>query len=133
LQPSAFARPAFPVTIRLDGMLADGKPIASASDIRVPAGRHRLTFLYAGVNVSNPEGVRYRYRLDNVDSAWSEPTVSREIDYTNVPPGRFEVMARIVEGRWNGQETTMTFDVEPAYWQTRRFKVMSLAALVLLA
>src|SRR5438270_1336595 len=100
-------------------MLADGKPIASASDIRVPAGRHRLTFLYAGVNVSNPEGVRYRCRLDNVDSAWSEPTVSREVDYTNVPPRRFEVMARNVEGRWSGQETTMTFDVEPAYWQTR--------------
>jgi hypothetical protein len=96
------------VTIRLDGMLADGKLIASGGDIRVPAGRHRLTFRYAGVNVSNPGGVRYRYRLDNVDSAWSEPTALREVDYTNVPPGRFrfEVMARNADGRWSGQETT---------------------------
>jgi signal transduction histidine kinase/streptogramin lyase len=135
LQPSAFARPAFPVTIRLEGMLADGKLIASGGDIRVPAGRHRLTFRYAGVNVSNPEGVRYRYRLDNVDSAWSEPTALREVDYTNVPPGRFrfKVMARNAGRRWSGQETTMTFDVEPAYWQTRWFQVVSLAALVLLA
>ena len=135
LQPSAFARPAFPVTIRLDGMLADGKLIAPGGDIRVPAGRHRLTFRYAGVNVSNPEVVRYRYRLDNVDSAWSEPTALREVDYTNVPPGRFrfEVMARNADGHWSGQETTMTFNVEPAYWQTRWFQVVSLAALVLLA
>ncbi len=135
LQPSAFAMPAFPVTIRLDGMLADGKLIAPGGDIHVPARQRRLTFRYAGVSVSNQEGVRYRYRLDDVDSAWSEPTRSREVDYTNVPPGRFrfEVMARNADGRWSGQEATMTFDVEPAYWQTRWFQVASLAALVLLA
>jgi signal transduction histidine kinase/ligand-binding sensor domain-containing protein len=135
LQPSAFARPAFPVTIRLDGMLVDGKLIAPGGHIRVPPGRRRLTFRYAGVSVSNQEGVRYRYRLENVDSAWSEPTASREVDYTNVSPGRFrfEVMGRNADGRWSGEETTMTFDVEPAYWQTRWFQVVSLAALALLA
>lgn len=135
LQPSAFLRPAFPVTIRIDGMLVDGRLIAPRADIHVPASRRRLTFRYAGVNVSTPESLRYRYRLDNVDSAWSEPTTSRDIDYTNVPPGwfRFEVMARDPDGRWSEPETTMAFDVEPAYWQTSWFRVASVAALLLLA
>jgi signal transduction histidine kinase/ligand-binding sensor domain-containing protein len=134
LEPSAFAGPEFPVTTRLDGMLVDGRLIAPGGEIRVPAGRHRLAFRYAGVNASNPEGVRYRYQLDNVDSAWSEPTVLREVDYTNIPPGRFRfhVMARNPDGVWSGQETTMSFEVEPAYWQTAWFRVASLAALLLL-
>ncbi|MBV9340689.1 MAG: hypothetical protein JO159_07335, partial [Acidobacteria bacterium] len=135
LDPSAFARPALPVTIRVDGMLIDGKSVTAGDHIRVPSGRRRLSFRYVGVNVSNPETVRYRYRLDHVDSDWSEPTALRDVEYINIPPGRyrFDVMARDPEGRWSGQKASMNFDVEPAYWQTRWFQITSVAALVLLA
>lgn len=134
LQPSAFTRPTFGVTTRLDGVVVDGRVIAAADDLRIPAGRHRFTFRYAGVNVSNPGGVRFRYRLDNVDSGWSEPTALREIDYTNLPPGRFRfrVVARNPDGIWSHQESTMTFEIAPAYWQTRWFQVCCVAALLLI-
>jgi ligand-binding sensor domain-containing protein/signal transduction histidine kinase len=134
LEPSAFARPAFPVTIRLDGMVVDGRAVPADTLVHIPAGRHRVTFRYAGVNVSGPEGLRYRYRLDNVDQAWSEPTAVREIDYTNIPPGQFQfhVMARNPDGVWSGQDTTIAFEVEPAYWQSRWFRVGSVLALLLL-
>jgi hypothetical protein len=134
LQPSTFVKPAFPATTRSDGMLVDGKMIAPRAYVRVPAGRYRLTFRYAGVNVSTPETLRYRYRLGDVDSGWTEPTTSREIDDTNAAPGRFrfEAMARDAEGRWSGGQTTMTFEVAPAYWQTPPFQVASVAALGLL-
>jgi signal transduction histidine kinase/ligand-binding sensor domain-containing protein len=133
LQPSAFTRPAFPVATRLDGILVDGRLIEPGDHVRVPPRRHRFTFRYAGVNISDPENVRYRYRLENVDSAWSEPTAAREVDYTNVPPGQFQfdVIASNADGRWSGQEATLPFKVLPAYWQTRWFQVVSLAALVL--
>jgi signal transduction histidine kinase/ligand-binding sensor domain-containing protein len=134
LEPSAFAAPSFPVTTRMDGILVDGRLTTFASQIRIPPGRHRLTFRYGGVNVSNPDGVRYRYRLDNVDSEWSEPTALREIDYTNIPPGRFQfhVTARNPDGIWSGNETTMTFEVEAAYWQSRWFLGSCIAAFVVL-
>jgi signal transduction histidine kinase/ligand-binding sensor domain-containing protein len=134
LQPSVFTRPTFPVTTRLDGVLVDGRLIPSEDDLRIPPGGHRFTFRYAGVNASNPEGVSYRYHLDNVDSGWSEPTALREIDYTNIPPGRFQfhVIARNPDGIWSQQESTMKFEVEPEYWQTRWFQIGCVAALVLL-
>jgi PAS domain S-box-containing protein len=130
LQPSAFDGPAFPVTIRMDGLLVDGKLIAAASHIRIPAGQHRLTFRYVGVNVSNPEAVRYRYRLDGADSAWSEPTALREIDYTNIPPGpfRFQVTARNKSGVWNEAGTFLDFSIAPAYYQTNWFRALCVAA-----
>jgi signal transduction histidine kinase len=88
-----------------------------------------------GVNVSNPEGVRYRYRLDGVDSGWSEPTALREIDYTNVPPGqfRFQVIASNPDGVWSDKEGGLTLEVEPAYFQTRWFQVAIVALVGLLA
>ena len=134
LQPSAFDGPNFRVTIRLDGALVDGRLIAPASHIRIPPGRHRLTFRYVGVNVSNPEAVRYRYRLDGVDSAWSEPTTLREIDYTNLPPGsfRFQVTARNNSGVWNEAGTFLEFSIAPAYYQTNWFRALCAAAFVAL-
>lgn len=130
LEPSAFARPAFPVTIRVDGMLVDGRAVPADTLVHIPAGRHRVTFRYAGVNVSDAAGVRYRYRLDNVDQAWSEPTALREIDYTNIPPGQFQfhMMARNPDGVWSSQDTMIGFEVEPAYWQTTWFRVFCVAA-----
>lgn len=134
LQPTAFAIPAFPVTIRLDEMLVDGRPLEARGPVRVPPGRHRLTLRYAGVCVSDPGGLRFRYRLEGVDSAWSEPTSSREIDYTNITPGRlkFHVIARNSDGVWSREQSTMSFEVEPAYWQTRWFQVGCVGAVILL-
>jgi ligand-binding sensor domain-containing protein len=133
LQPGAFATPAFPVTIRFDEMLVDGRPLEPRGEMRVPSGRHRLTLRYAGVCVSNPAGLRYRYRLEGVDSAWSEPTSLREIDYTNIAPGRlhFLVIARNSDGIWSSEKSAMSFEVQPAYWQTRWFQLSALGVLVL--
>ena len=135
LPASAFADPAFPVTIRIEGMLVDGKYVATGDHIRIPSGRHRLTFQYAGINVSNPEGVRYRYRLADVDSPWSEPTPLREVDFTNIAPGRveFQVAARNPDGMWNSYVAAIAFEVEPSILQTRWFQAASVGILALLA
>ena len=135
LPASAFAEPAFPVTMRIEGMLVDGKHIATGDHIRISSGPHRLTFQYAGINVSNPEGVRYRYRLADVDSSWSDPTPLREVDFTNIAPGRFEfqVAASNSDGVWNPNGSAIAFEVEPSILQTRWFQAASVGILALLA
>jgi hypothetical protein len=44
LPASAFADPAFPVTTRIEGMLVDGKYVATVDHMSISSGRHRLTF-----------------------------------------------------------------------------------------
>ena len=135
LPASAFADPAFPVTMRIEGMLVDGKHVATGDHIRISSGRHRLTFQYAGINVSSPEGVRYHYRLADLDSSWSEPTPLREVDFTNIAPGRYEfqVAASNADGVWSSNGAAIAFEVEPSILQTRWFQVASVGILALLA
>ena len=132
LEPAAFSTPSFPVLVRPDGLFVDGKALPADGPAKIPAGRHRITFRYAGVGATNPDNVRYKYRLDSVDTGWSEPTALREIDYTDVPPGRFQfhVIAQNPDGIWSGQETAMAFEVESAYWQTPWFRVGAVLALL---
>jgi signal transduction histidine kinase len=79
--------------------------------------------------------VRYHYRLAEVDAPWSEPTPLREVDFTNVAPGRFEfqVAARNPDGVWNSHGSALAFEVEPSILQTRWFQAVSVGILALLA
>jgi ligand-binding sensor domain-containing protein/serine phosphatase RsbU (regulator of sigma subunit) len=49
--------------------------------IMVPYDRHLVKIDYVGISHSNPDQVRYRTRLGNYDTDWSEPGSSRQITY----------------------------------------------------
>jgi len=135
LGPLAFAGPELPITIRIDGVLVDGKLAPTADQVRIPSGRHRLTFQYAGVSVSNPEGVKYHYRLNDVDSGWSDATSLREIDFTDLLPGRyqFQVAASNPDGVWSPHEASIAFDVEPSILQRRWVQLAIVGVIALFA
>jgi len=137
LPQSALIGPAFPVMTRIDGILVDGKSVATADQVRIPSGRHRLTFQYSGVSVSNREGIKYHYRLNDVDAGWSEPTKLREIDFTNLSPGpyQFQVAASNPDGVWSPEEAAIAFEVEPSMLQTRwvQLAIVGFSAMVALA
>ncbi len=62
-----------PVLVKVEGVSADGVPSNLDEPIRIASVRQRTTFSYAGLSLSVPERVRYRYRLDGFDRDWSEP------------------------------------------------------------
>lgn len=70
-----------------------------------------------------PARVKYRYRLDGFDRAWSAPTGTSEAGYSNLRPGpyRFRVMASGADGLWNGLEAAIPLEIEPMFWQTWLF------------
>ncbi len=117
-----------PTLVQIETISADGNAIDTKGDIRVPSARKRISFNYAGLSLSNPGRVRYRYRLDGFDHGWSDPVTTRETTYTNLSPGqyRFRVMASNSDGSWNGPETVFPFEVTPMFWQTWWFRLSAL-------
>ena len=96
-----------------------------ANTVRIPGGHQRIRFGYSGLILSVPDRVRYRYRLDGFDLAWSEPAAAREAVYTNLPPGRyrFRVMATNADGIWNTDEAAVPIEVDPLFWQAWWFRL----------
>ncbi len=113
-----------PALVHVEATSADGNAIDPRGVVRA-AARERISFSYAGLSLSNPERIRYRYRLEGFDRDWSEPTVTRTAIYTNLNPGsyHFRVVASNSEGLWNGAETSFPFGVEPMWWQTWWFRL----------
>jgi len=86
----------------LEETLVDGVP-DTAEPLRLAPGKHRLEFRYTGFNFDAPERVRFRYRLEGLDTDWVEAGASRAAPYSYLPPGhyRFHVIACNSDGVWN--------------------------------
>ena len=114
-----------PASVTMEAVTVDGQPLTKEGPARFPADRRRIAFSFNGVSLSFPDRVRYRYRLDEYDTEWSQPTQSREAAYTNLPPGRykFRLMATNGEGLWNGAEVSVAFEATPRFWQAWWFRL----------
>lgn len=125
VDPARLTRTSAPAIVHVQTIAADGESIRPGSAIRIPGGHRRITFSYSGLSFSVPDRVRYRYRLDGYDSAWSDPTAAREAGYTNLPPRHyvFRVMATNPDGVWSTQEGALAFQVDALFWQTWWFRL----------
>jgi signal transduction histidine kinase/ligand-binding sensor domain-containing protein len=118
--------------VKIRSMVADGQPI---NDKRVLAAATRtLEIQYFGVNLTAPENVVYRYRLEGLDESWWEAGRRTEAIYTRLPPGTytFSVMASNGDGVWTTPVTSAPLTVPPSFYETRWFAVamVGLAGLI---
>lgn len=135
--PARLTKNAAPVLVHLQTITADGRALDLTAPLRIPAARQRLIFGFAGLSLSLPERVKFRYKLDGFEHDWNETTTTREAPYTNLGPGfyRFRVNASNADGRWNATEAVLAFQIEPLFWQSWWFRLLLVLAggLLLLA
>jgi hypothetical protein len=98
--------------------------------LEVPSGARRLEIRYAGIALTAPERVAFRYRLEGFDRAWVDAGRARLAQFTGLPPGRyrFAVEARRGSGRWSQRSESVLLDVRPAFHQTRAFFALVVAS-----
>jgi signal transduction histidine kinase/ligand-binding sensor domain-containing protein len=117
-----------PVSIR--SVIADNKVYSAFSSAALPPLTKTLEIEYAGLSLSIPERVRFRYRLEGWDKDWHEAGTRREAVFTHVGPGHysFRVTACNNDGVWNEEGATLGLAVAPAWYQTDLFLALCLAA-----
>jgi ligand-binding sensor domain-containing protein/signal transduction histidine kinase len=124
VDPARLTRNSAPAIAQVQAILADGSPIGLRNPVHIPGGRRRIAFAFAGLSLSIPERVRFRYLLEGFDHGWSEPVTAREAGYTNLSPRRyrFRIVASNPDGVWSGKEAAIAFDVDPLFWQAWWFR-----------
>ena len=85
-----------------------------------------LTFEFVAPNFRNAESTRYRYRLRGFDHHWSLLKSERHASYGALPPDDyvFEIEAVSGQGVWSMAPATLSFRVEPAFYQKTPFRVL---------
>jgi ligand-binding sensor domain-containing protein/signal transduction histidine kinase len=109
-------------------------PESSAAVLKLGPGKHRIEFQYTALGFDAPERIRFRYRLEGLDSDWVEAGNRRVAFYSYVPPGsyRFHVIACNADGLWNETGSALDLTVSKYFWQTWWFLGLSIFTLLLL-
>jgi signal transduction histidine kinase len=138
IDPSHLPFNRVPPPVHVEQFIADRKTYDATSAVngrvQLPALIRDLEIDYTALSLAAPEKVLFRYKLEGKDSDWLDAGNRRQAFYNDLPPRnyRFRVMACNNSGVWNEAGTFVDFAVAPAYYQTTWFRVLSVAALLIL-
>ena len=125
--------------IRLFYQDVDWSPYADGVDrstglplnLRLPHSQNHLELQFLGISLTNPDKVRYRYRLQGFDRDWTPVTAVRSATYSNLPPGRYTFLVEAGSGEdvWNRDAASYSFVILGPFWRTWWFTLASPLAL----
>ncbi|MBE3072707.1 MAG: hypothetical protein IMZ67_06995, partial [Acidobacteria bacterium] len=116
-----------PPPVALEEVLVDGRVLDPRQSLDLPPGSGDLEFRYAGLSLTMPDRVRFRYMLAGFDTHWIEAGARREAFYTNIPWGRYEfrVTASTGDGQWNPNPASIAVRLKPHFYNTYWFYVLN--------
>ncbi|KAB7771139.1 sensor histidine kinase [Xanthomonas maliensis] len=115
--------------VSIRDVVANDRPYAPQAPLQLPQWTDRLRVAYEATSLTRPERVRFRYRLEGVESQWQDAGNRTEAFYANLGPGRyrFHVAAANSDDVW-GEEQTLDMVIAPAFVQTWQFQVCCVLA-----
>ncbi|MFC2146556.1 two-component regulator propeller domain-containing protein, partial [Acidobacteriota bacterium] len=122
----------------IEAVFFDYESIPLHQDQQVFKGITDFSFHFTAPTFLSPEKIKFKYQLEGFDSKWIflPPDKERIADYQNLAPGTytFKVIACNAQGVWNHTGDSITFILEPLFYQTFFFKLaVFLLLLVLVA
>lgn len=110
--------------VLVDGQVQNLKPtlnnLAEPAVLTVPPGKRRLEIHYTALSFSAPDKVRFKYRMEGLDSGWVDGGGKRVTDYSYLSHGsyQFQVQACNNDAVWNTQGARLVLIILPHLWQT---------------
>lgn len=94
-------------------------------------GDNSFQFHFTGLDADDQENLRYYFRLEGLDTNWTDAGIQRTALYQELKPGSyvFRVKALNSKGRWSANEAWFRFEISPPFWKKGWF-VASVIALL---
>ena len=133
LDPAQAFNKSAPPPVTIQSVSADDVSYSLDGSLKFPAHTSSIQISYAAISLSNPEAIRFRYRLRETDKHWQAAT-SNFASYRNLHPGsyHFLVNASDANGSWSNMSAVAEFTIAPAYYQTNWFRALCAVVFLLL-
>lgn len=84
----------------------------------LPYNQNHLTFDFSAINFSNPEAVRYQWKLEGFDKEWSPVSKNHSILYSNLGAGDYTFLVKACneDGIWNKEPVRLSFHISAPFW-----------------
>jgi signal transduction histidine kinase/ligand-binding sensor domain-containing protein len=139
ISPSTEEKSSYIPSVLFSKVLVGDKAIPDAAGLSLPYDRNTLSFYIGTPTFVEESRTNYTYLLEGSgDPAWSTPSIQSNINFVNLPPGKYtlRVAARFPTGLYPEQSAAYSFVIRPPWWQTWWFRsaaILVLAGVVLLS
>ena len=125
-----------PPKVLVSGVKVDRLPVSIRKPVRILPRLGDVSIDFSAIELSLPDLVRYRFRLEGLDTGWREDMGRKSVDYTRLGPGdyRFVVQASIDGGEWGLPGAVQEIHILPHFYQTPWFDLLfvAIASLIIL-
>ena len=121
--------------LQIKSVLVDGKEERNTAELYMNAGASTVQVHYGAVLLLPQSGVRYRYRLDKTDAAWTYAKGRSSANFAALPPGdfRFRVQAYDTSAPGDVVEAVLLIHKRPHFYRRPWFLLGCGIVLVLLS
>jgi ligand-binding sensor domain-containing protein len=105
------------------------KDINKASPGRFAYDENSFTFNFTGLYYTNPQEVKYQYKLEGRDTSWIS-TRDRSISFPRLQPGKyvFHIRSSLNDNFENANEASYQFNISTPFWKQWWFIALCIAA-----
>ncbi|MGZ4035377.1 MAG: ligand-binding sensor domain-containing protein, partial [Bacteroidia bacterium] len=96
------------------------------SYLDLPYDQNHLTFDFFAINFSNPDAVKYQWKLEGFDKDWSPISKNHSILYSNLSAGDYTFLVKACneDNVWNKEPVKLKFHIGAPVWLQWWFIVM---------
>jgi signal transduction histidine kinase/ligand-binding sensor domain-containing protein len=122
-----------PPPVYITQVTSNGQLVDARAGLELSHGKNNIVIDFVGISLRNEKGIRYRYRLKDIDRDWSSPIALRSIAYSSLMPGEytFEVVALNADGVESTTAAMVSFTILPPFWSTWWFVTIFWSTVVL--
>jgi ligand-binding sensor domain-containing protein/signal transduction histidine kinase/CheY-like chemotaxis protein len=123
-----------PKPVLIEELRVDGRLVPASEWARIAPAEGNVELHYTSPSLRAPQRLRFLYQLEGVDKGWVRAEARRAAYYTHLSPGayRFRVKVEGTQGHEAASEATVSFYLEPRFYQTVWFRVACGLTFVLL-
>ncbi len=92
-------------------------------NIEFTYNQNHIGFKFKAINLFEPNGIRYQWRLAGLEDKWSPYTSNNEVNYANLAPENYEFKVRAInENGYNGNKIlSFKFKITNAWYKEKLF------------
>jgi signal transduction histidine kinase/ligand-binding sensor domain-containing protein len=127
IDPEAVPYNPLPPPVVIESGSVEGRDVPLKGGLQLQSRERGLEIRYTANSLVKPEQVRFRYRLEGLDTQWVEAGMRRSTFYPYLPPGSyvFRVIAANSDLVWNQNGAQLAIVVLPPFYRTWWFFCMA--------
>ncbi len=111
--------PGIPPPVYIKSLSVNGRPVTRGTAHEFTHDENSISISYVGLSFKDERAVRYQYRINGIDSAWTAPSFQQSIALASLSPGSYSFQVRAInaEGIASSTPASLDFVIIPPVWQ----------------